>query len=611
MGQVQVSSSLSTLPSILAAAAGRRSLRDICEIPDNSRPIGKGPFGNVWIAHMKGPGGCMVALKALDKRKMKCMRVPLERILNEVDTLRECVGQARIHQRFVQLLDFVDTPNTSYFVMEFCKGGSLEDAVRKAKAEDKPPLVEAQVAHLMAHVLEGIAYLHSRLICHRDVKPHSVMLAGSAMLTGSEASSWPSTQAKLSGFGLAARLPKGTFLTQKVGTPAFMAPETHLLPHHSPGYDELVDVWAAGAVMAYLFKRAYLFVNEASGRLLLDQLLDGQLPASLGSSSRGPSSLAQDLLQRLLQPDPGRRIAADDARRHGLFRQLEGTMLVDAIEAEGPAAERAFSRSSQSPRRMAAELAHEDFATWEGGTSAVAWPGVEPDKSVQATAPCLGPALHCIMPHGSAVPCVAPHGCLVPGPDLIGRAATDAIVDLDVPVNAHRSQAERTRREVCHFCKAHSSATSHICPVCNASVCYACALRELMQEQRCPCCGDFEHNAPVLKEYLPAALAWSAAMGFAGLVRDKLPWAQSDLDLVPEIQLDIDDFEPPSAAKVLSSNVLQTSFATDPVKFFEPPESPRVGQLLKQHQQWQPPPRSSPRPMSPQSLPRRFRVESL
>ena len=57
---------------------------------------------------------------------------------------------------------------------------------------------------------------------------------------------------KLADFGIAARFQPGKLMKEQVGTPAFMAPEIHMLPKKSPGYDEKVDLWAVGVVMVRL-----------------------------------------------------------------------------------------------------------------------------------------------------------------------------------------------------------------------------------------------------------------------------------------------------------------------------------------------------------------------
>jgi len=50
------------------------------------------------------------------------------------------------------------------------------------------------------------------------------------------------SQVKLGDFGAAIKTTPGKLVRNKVGTPAFMAPEMHLLPGRSPGYDNKVVV---------------------------------------------------------------------------------------------------------------------------------------------------------------------------------------------------------------------------------------------------------------------------------------------------------------------------------------------------------------------------------
>jgi len=65
-------------------------------------------------------------------------------------------------------------------------------------------------------------------------------------------------------------------LVDKCGTPAFMAPEQHLLPRKSNGYTFPVDLWAAGLLMYMLMENRHPFLN-AKGMLEMEQLMNGHL----------------------------------------------------------------------------------------------------------------------------------------------------------------------------------------------------------------------------------------------------------------------------------------------------------------------------------------------
>jgi len=298
------------------SGAGRR-IEDVVDIDLREKPLGKGSFGSVWRARSKSIGGGTVAVKALDKTKMQAMKVSPKQIQSEVDFMRECVDQ----KEFVQLYDFVETPRRYYLILEYCDGGTLERT-----AKEGCTLGDNQVARLMRQMLQGLAFLHAKNIMHRDVKPHNAFLVGQV--------SSEHVNVKLGDFGIAARLPPGRLCRDKTGSPAFMAPEMHLLPSKSSGYNHKVDMWAIGTVMVFLIAHEYAFVDE-SGRLMRDELIRGDLPiweadvfsslfervqTAAGLGSRRPSPIARDLVQKLLAPNPSRRLSAKAALEHDWFR---------------------------------------------------------------------------------------------------------------------------------------------------------------------------------------------------------------------------------------------------------------------------------------------------
>ncbi|CAE8608510.1 unnamed protein product, partial [Polarella glacialis] len=298
------------------AVVGRR-LEDMVDMPPRgSKPLGTGSFGTVWKARTK-PSGQAVAVKALDKRRMKDMKVPDSLVMSEVNFMRECTGQ----DWFVQLFDFLDSQTCYYLILEFCDGGNLEDAHKELEGG----LREHQAAAFVQQLLSGIAFLHSRRIIHRDIKPANAMLVGRV--------SSGHAKVKLGDFGIAVRFDPAKLLQDKLGTPAFMAPEMHLLPN-STGYDMKVDMWAAGTLMVFLLAHEYPFVDK-SGRLLKNELLKGDLPIWAGDAfsslfqrvqevaglrRKRPSPVARDLVRRLLQPRRKERPHASEALTHAWFR---------------------------------------------------------------------------------------------------------------------------------------------------------------------------------------------------------------------------------------------------------------------------------------------------
>ena len=98
-------------------------------------------------------------------------------------------------------------------------------------------LNEDQIATICRQCLEGLAYIHSEGVIHRDIKSDSILLCSDGTV-------------KISDFGFCAQIspdcPKRKSL---VGTPYWMSPEViSRLP-----YGTEVDIWSFGRSLILLF----------------------------------------------------------------------------------------------------------------------------------------------------------------------------------------------------------------------------------------------------------------------------------------------------------------------------------------------------------------------
>jgi len=298
------------------------SLEDI-EMDRSVKPLGKGSFGTVYKARLRG-NHQRVAVKELDKAKLRHMKISTDTVKQEVEFMRDCSdANCNMRDRFVQIVDLLETKSKYFLILEFCDNGNLQDAAMSREAG----FGEEHVRLLMKQMLESIVILYSKDICHRDIKPHNYLVCGNI--------DSHSVKIKLSDFGLAVRLPKGKMLRDQTGTPAFMAPEMHLLPNKSSGYDHKVDVWAIGVCMVFLLASEYPFI-DGSGRLLRDKIIQGNTPLweanafqnlfngfqeAVGIRRKKPSTIAVNLTRRLLAPRPQDRPHASKAMMHDWFHK--------------------------------------------------------------------------------------------------------------------------------------------------------------------------------------------------------------------------------------------------------------------------------------------------
>src|SRR2546425_2448407 len=75
------------------------------------------------------------------------------------------------HPNIVRVMRFFEANGTAYMVMEFVEGAPLPDWVSARR-----PLSEAQVAALVAPLLDGLEVVHKAGFMHRDIKPPNIYI---------------------------------------------------------------------------------------------------------------------------------------------------------------------------------------------------------------------------------------------------------------------------------------------------------------------------------------------------------------------------------------------------------------------------------------------------
>lgn len=126
--------------------------------------IGKGAFGKVNLAIHRLTGK-FVALKSIHKTFMND-ESSYKKVMQEYNILK----RAR-HQNIVRLYESFETETHIVYVMEVCGGGDLLTFVRRRRK-----LKEDNAKFIFRQIIQGIQYVHSKGVLHRDIKLDNILL---------------------------------------------------------------------------------------------------------------------------------------------------------------------------------------------------------------------------------------------------------------------------------------------------------------------------------------------------------------------------------------------------------------------------------------------------
>ncbi|KAB8203368.1 kinase-like domain-containing protein [Aspergillus parasiticus] len=261
--------------------------------------VGKGSFGKVMQV-MKKDTGRIYALKTIRKAHI-ISRSEVTHTLAERSVL------AQINNPFIVPLKFsFQSPEKLYFVLAFVNGGELFHHLQREQRFDIN-----RARFYTAELLCALECLHGFKVIYRDLKPENILLD----YTGHIA---------LCDFGLCKLDMKDEDRTNTFcGTPEYLAPELLL----GNGYTKSVDWWTLGVLLYEMLTGLPPFYDENTNDMYRKIL---QEPLTFPSTDIVPAA-ARDLLTRLLDRDPQRRLGANGAaeiKSHHFFANIDWRKLL-------------------------------------------------------------------------------------------------------------------------------------------------------------------------------------------------------------------------------------------------------------------------------------------
>ncbi|NXO54657.1 STK11 kinase, partial [Aramus guarauna] len=275
--------------------------------------LGEGSYGKVKEM-LDSETLCRRAVKILKKKKLRRIPNGEANVKKEIQLLRRLR-----HKNVIQLVDvlyneekqkiypfffrqllisFLNSAFT-YMVMEYCVCGMQE--MLDSVPEKRFPVFQAH--GYFCQLIDGLEYLHSQGIVHKDIKPGNLLLTTNGTL-------------KISDLGVAEALhpfaEDDTCRTSQ-GSPAFQPPEIANGLDTFSGFK--VDIWSAGVTLYNITTGLYPFEGDNIYKLF-ENIGKGDytIPEDCGP----PLS---DLLRGMLEYDPAKRFSIQQIRQHNWFRK--------------------------------------------------------------------------------------------------------------------------------------------------------------------------------------------------------------------------------------------------------------------------------------------------
>ncbi|KAF1951122.1 MAP kinase-like protein [Byssothecium circinans] len=258
--------------------------------------IGQGSFGSVYLA-LHAVTGELMAVKQVELPSASSATKMDQRKTNMVEALKHEIGLLRDlkHKNIVQYLGSNSDENHLNIFLEYVPGGSVATML-----VNYGPLGESLIQNFVRQILQGLSYLHSRDIIHRDIKGANILVDNKGAV-------------KISDFGISKRVETSSLISGKKGNQRvslqgsvfWMAPEVV----RQTAYTRKADIWSLGCLIVEMFTGSHPHPNcdqfQAIFKIGVSKDASPTMPDNAGDDARA-------FLEQTFLIDHEKRPSADE-----------------------------------------------------------------------------------------------------------------------------------------------------------------------------------------------------------------------------------------------------------------------------------------------------------
>ena len=262
------------------------------------KSIGEGGMANVYLAHDL----------ILDRDvAIKILRGDLsgdEKFVRRFQ--REALAASSLsHPNIVEMYDVGEDKGMYYIVMEYVKGVTLKQLLKKRGA-----LTLSECIDIMLQLTDGISHAHASYIIHRDIKPQNIMIQDNGEI-------------KITDFGIAIALNN----TQMTQTNSIMGSVHYLPPEQASGKVATVksDIYSMGIMFYELLTGSLPFKGDTAFEIALKQIKD-DIPSVREFNSSIPQSV-ENVVLKATAKNPKNRYSSAKEMHDDLLTVLDENRL--------------------------------------------------------------------------------------------------------------------------------------------------------------------------------------------------------------------------------------------------------------------------------------------